>query len=179
MTEEEIIAAVRDRAADLPPTASPKAVSDAEKVIGYPLPRLLRRLYLEVANGGFGPASGALGVPGSEWISDWEDILDVYRAFTTSDPDGLVPEGLIWLVDWGCNIWTLIDCRDSNGWVWGWDPSGSCCLDHALFPQQVTLVDWLASWLDGTLTMPHGSENPTQLMHKKQLGEEMSPDVPR
>ncbi|MEV6371357.1 hypothetical protein AB0L86_31195 [Micromonospora musae] len=55
MTEEEIIAAVRNRAVDLPPPASPEAVSDAEKVIGYPLPRLLRRLYLEVANGGFGP----------------------------------------------------------------------------------------------------------------------------
>lgn len=32
--------------------------------IGYPLPSLLRRLYTEVANGGFGPMSGIVGVRG-------------------------------------------------------------------------------------------------------------------
>ncbi|MEU5563531.1 SMI1/KNR4 family protein [Micromonospora musae] len=174
MTEEEIIAAVRNGAVDLPSPASPEAVSDAEKVIGYPLPPLLRRLYLEVANGGFGPDIGVLGVAGGEWIGDWENILDVHRAFATSDPGPLTPEGFVWLVDWGCNIWTLIDCRDSYGWVWGWDPSGSCCLDHALFPQHLTLADWLARWLDGTLTMPSASESPKNIIHRKQFGEASS-----
>jgi hypothetical protein len=38
--------------------ASRAAVAKAEEAIGYPLPALLRRLYLEVGNGRFGPGYG-------------------------------------------------------------------------------------------------------------------------
>jgi hypothetical protein len=43
--------------ARLPPLtpAPPDAVTEAEDVVGHRLPRVLRRLYLEVGNGGFGP----------------------------------------------------------------------------------------------------------------------------
>jgi hypothetical protein len=56
MTDDELIEAVRAAVADrgLPPPASPTDVVRAEDAIGYPMPQLLRRLYLEVANGGFG-----------------------------------------------------------------------------------------------------------------------------
>jgi hypothetical protein len=45
------------------PTAptSVAAIEMAERHLGYPLPRLLRRLYLEVGNGGFGPGSDRPG----------------------------------------------------------------------------------------------------------------------
>lgn len=50
----------------LPPLApaSAEAVADAERRLGHRLPPLLRRLYREVANGGFGPGYGILGVAG-------------------------------------------------------------------------------------------------------------------
>ncbi|MEV4199623.1 hypothetical protein [Micromonospora globbae] len=48
MTEEEIITAVRNRAVDLPPPASTEAASDAEKAIGYPLPRVVAAAWKSV-----------------------------------------------------------------------------------------------------------------------------------
>lgn len=48
VTEEEIITAVRNRAVDLPPPASTEAVSDAEKAIGYPLPRVVAAAWKSV-----------------------------------------------------------------------------------------------------------------------------------
>ncbi|MDX6329418.1 MAG: hypothetical protein QOI83_1801 [Streptomycetaceae bacterium] len=62
MTDDEVVEAVRAlaQAGRLPNSATPEAVAEAEEVIGFPLPPLLRRLYLEVANGGFGPDEGIL-----------------------------------------------------------------------------------------------------------------------
>src|SRR5258708_13947348 len=51
------------------------------------------------------------------------------------------------LIDWGCAIMTLIDCRDPARALWGWDPN-LCCLDHALFP----LDQHLAQMLEESLT---------------------------
>ena len=53
MTDDEGVEALRTvaQAGTLPPPAPPEAVVEAEKVIGFPLPPLLRRLYTEVANG--------------------------------------------------------------------------------------------------------------------------------
>ena len=42
--------------------APPAAVAEAEELAGRSLPSLLRRLYLEVGNGGFGPGYGLLGL---------------------------------------------------------------------------------------------------------------------
>ena len=39
-------------------------VNEAESDIGFKLPRLLRRAYAEVANGGFGPGAGLVSVDG-------------------------------------------------------------------------------------------------------------------
>ncbi|WP_280908817.1 SMI1/KNR4 family protein [Streptomyces sp. SAI-090] len=153
MTDDEIIAAVgADLAAKEPtPPATPDAVAEAEQVIGYPLPPLLRRLYLEVANGGFGPRGGVLGVPGGKWRGDWADIVDAYQAFSEA-PDNPVPAGLVWLFDWGDAIWSLVDCRDPAAPMWGWDPNDG--LERALFPQGKNLAEWLAGALAGTETIP-------------------------
>ncbi|GAA2689546.1 hypothetical protein [Nonomuraea recticatena] len=50
---------------------------------------------------------------------------------------------MIQLLDWGCAIASLLDCRDPESARWGWDPN-LCCLDHALFPQDITFASWLA-----------------------------------
>jgi hypothetical protein len=171
MTDEEIIEAIRARpsAVALPDPASPEAVAGAEEVIGYRLPRLLRRLYLEVANGGFGPCGDVLGVPGGPWVGDWADIVDVHQAFG-SGPEPNAPAWMVWLLDWGCAIWSLVDCRDTAGPMWAWDPNG-CCLEHALFPQPMNLADWLSKSLDGALQIPNWSASADQVAHKRELGE--------
>ncbi|MGJ5748784.1 hypothetical protein FB563_6341 [Streptomyces puniciscabiei] len=56
MTDDEIIHRIReqDAAGELPPPAPPEAVAELEAVVGHPMPPLLKRIYLEVADGGFG-----------------------------------------------------------------------------------------------------------------------------
>src|SRR5438128_11966796 len=44
----------------LPARATAAALDQAEWLLGLPLPALLRRVYLEVADGGFGPEGGLL-----------------------------------------------------------------------------------------------------------------------
>lgn len=46
------------------PPASPAAVARAEAALGFALPTTLRAIYLDVANGGFGPGYGVMGVEG-------------------------------------------------------------------------------------------------------------------
>lgn len=88
------------------PVATAEAIEEVEETIGYPLPPLLRRLFLEVSNGGFGPGHGGiLGAPdpeGPSLHSDWADLVDVHQAFG-SDPDPQVPRHMLWLHDWGCS----------------------------------------------------------------------------
>jgi hypothetical protein len=42
-----------------------EAIYDAEQALGFALPELLRRLYEEVGNGGFGPGYGLFGLFGT------------------------------------------------------------------------------------------------------------------
>jgi hypothetical protein len=42
--------------------AMKSVVTNCEKRLGFALPTFLRRLYLEVGNGGFGPGYGLLGI---------------------------------------------------------------------------------------------------------------------
>ena len=46
--------------APLAPPATEAALEDVQSQLGVPLPDLLRRVYLEVADGGVGPGSGLL-----------------------------------------------------------------------------------------------------------------------
>jgi hypothetical protein len=144
VTDDEIFEVVRSAVGpDLPPVASLGAVAEVEEVIGYPLPPLLRRLYLQVANGGFGPQGGIIGVSGYDyWSSDvFADITESAMAFR-AEPNGR-RQGMVQLLDWGCSIASLLDCRDPAGALWGWDPN-RCCWDHALFPQHIAFSQWLA-----------------------------------
>lgn len=46
------------------PPASEEQAQETEARLGFPLPSLLRTLYLNVANGGFGPGTGIRGIDG-------------------------------------------------------------------------------------------------------------------
>src|SRR4051794_22979980 len=47
----------------LPPPATRAEFAKAESQLGFNLPALLKELYTLIANGGFGPGRGLLGVP--------------------------------------------------------------------------------------------------------------------
>jgi hypothetical protein len=146
VTDDEVVEALRTaaRAGTLPPPATPEAVIEAEEVIGFPLPPLLRRLYVEVANGGLGPREGILGVRGGRAQGNFADIAELYE--DGPDPSGRIPAGLVLIYDWGCTIWSLVDFRDPVGPMW-------CTHQGEHWPQGITLSQWLTSTLAGTLTV--------------------------
>jgi hypothetical protein len=138
-----------------PPVATADAVAAVEEALGCPLPPLLRRLFLEVANGGFGPGGdGILRAPadhGSAYHGDWDDLLHVHRAFR-SGPGPHEPRHMLWLYDWGCRIWSLVDCSTSEGVMWVWNRG-------SLFCQGIFLTEWLHAWLQGRLRMPGATDD--------------------
>ena len=143
-------------------TAPAKAADEAESVIGHRLPSLLRRLYLEVGNGGFGPGYGVLGLTGGHHDDLGRTALDWYRwAHDTPEShwSGL-PASVLPLCHWGCAIYSLIDCSDPEGSMWGWDPNRGPEGMEALFPQPLTLAQWLDRWVRGNLHQPTLVQDP-------------------
>src|SRR4051812_48905408 len=95
MTEDELLAALRVKRADpttridmdtfrTPPlyqVATDGAISDAERRLGFPFPPLLKRVYAEVGNGGFGPGAGTLGLEGGYASADGRVLPAEYEYF--------------------------------------------------------------------------------------------------
>jgi hypothetical protein len=150
-TDEQLIARIRARATDpatradtrrrsstsLPPPATLELVEATEAALGFPLPAFLRRLYLEIANGGFGPGYGmlALAVPGPD--PQGEDSLPAtYQAFHFD----AWPERLLPLWDWGDAAWSCVDCGSAEGVI--------VTHDDVVGPTETsfTLRTWLGAW---------------------------------
>jgi len=99
------------------PVASPAAMTSAEVAIGHPLPRLLRRLYTEVGNGGFGPGYGLLGLEGGHSDDTGATAISARKEWES------LPPALLPICHWGCAIYSLVDCSSPDGPMWGWDPN--------------------------------------------------------
>ncbi|MET7568144.1 SMI1/KNR4 family protein [Streptomyces sp. NPDC005492] len=161
MTEDAIIHAVRARyrAGERPPTAPPEAVTELEGAVGYPMPALLRRIHLEVADGGFGRRGEALSLTDREYrFSDSGRLVEEYLRWrrTPGHPPSVVP-----LLTWGCAIWSLVDFSTPEGRMWGWDPNARCPWHgEALFPEDFTLAERLQGWLDGDEVFPAAPVGP-------------------
>ena len=84
-TADALDAAMRTPAQPtLPAPASPAAVDAAERELGGALPIALRRAYLEVADGGFGPGAGLLPL---------DAAMATYRSYIAESPG---PRRSIW-----------------------------------------------------------------------------------
>jgi hypothetical protein len=135
----------------LPARATPEAIEAAEARIGHALPPLLRRLYLEVANGGFGPGSGIIGVAGG-WTDESGRTIDrVHAMMAEGDPDEprwRWPTGLVPIVD-ASPVWTCVDTATPEGRIVdfdfeqieyeGWDASFT--------DVSPSLREWLTTWV--------------------------------
>lgn len=158
VTEDEIIAAIQKRVAEGRPTSSSSALApvyapadetaviELEDAIGYRLPPLLRRIYLEVANGGVGPFGGIDGVRGG--MENMGPAAELYQEFHAEplDPDmpPPPPAGVFFLCDFGCSVAALLDCRTPGGQMWWWDQGYRHKVD-------MSLHDWFVAWLEGRL----------------------------
>ncbi|MEV7986846.1 hypothetical protein [Micromonospora sp. NPDC085948] len=150
-SQEHLAALAADAVDPLPPLepASVHAVDDAERLLGHPLPPLLRRIYLEVANGGFGPVLGVAGGGTDDLGRTAVDLL------SPREPAGLLPIGY-----WGCAIYSYVDCLGRGAMMWGFDPNSGLG-EHSFYAEGISLVDWLDGWLRGSLEQPHLEPDPT------------------
>lgn len=144
--------------------ASEEAVEEVEGMLGCRLPEPLRRLYLEVGNGGFGPGYGILGVRGGHEDFDQRTASDLYRDARSGSLEGWesLPVGLLPVCYWGCSTYSFVDCSDSPGSMWAWDPNLVWDTDpsQALFRQSITFTEWLARWVDRRLYQPFLGQDP-------------------
>ena len=132
----------------LPPPADPAGLDRAETELGFPLPAMLRRVYLEVADGGFGPGGGLLGVA---------EAASAYARMRTGEelprgrtwPDRLVP---IVAVDPG---YDCVDASSPAGRIVAWDPedlgefSGEKAWNGSFSEVAPSVEAWLETWVGG------------------------------
>ena len=128
----------------------------AEAKLGFSLPPLLRRLYLEVSNGDFGP--GLRPLDGDDSLVFWyveehsmtQEELDaawgVEQDGEWDDTPVVLPEKLLNIYDWGCNIYSYLDCSTPACPVLRNDNN----ISFRTFAREAqSLHEWLEAGLDG------------------------------
>ncbi len=95
--------------------ASEGAINETESILGFRLPEFLRACYLKIGNGGFGPGYGIIGVQ-SGHESDFGNLVETLKTLKEGrEWDGYEwPQGLLPFLNWGCNIYSCVDCLDSR-----------------------------------------------------------------
>jgi len=123
---------------------------EAERQLGFSLPPLIRRIYSEAGDGGFGPGYGFYGLlDGTDEFPD-ESVVQLYSSFCSPDPDDPAwswPEKMLPLSDWGCAIRSCVDCSEPTLPVFRFDPNSGTSV--VLSPEGLSFENWLQAWLDG------------------------------
>ena len=121
--------------------ATPEQIAATEAELGFPLPPLYRQLLTEIGNGGFGPGYGLLGAQGGHTDFDGRSLTEVYRqthdvAARRDSP--LLPDKMLPICNWGCGIYSCLDCRETDAPVYFYNPDLHVLAEDRL---AVTLLD--------------------------------------
>jgi hypothetical protein len=95
------------------PPISESDIGRAESRLGFELPALLKTIYLEIGNGGFGPAEGFLPIRFGKAVKGM-DLVAVCRG--CSERPGW-PGRLLPIVHAGCDVYFCVDCDHSKNRV--------------------------------------------------------------
>gem|GEM_PF-4912153 len=128
-------------------------VEFVERQLGFPLPGAVRRICLEVADGGFGPNWGInrLKHPANLPFRPWWDVEMSVESWHQlfQDPNEMgnrlagFPKHFIRYCEVGCNIAICVDCTSSEGLLFMDDP-----MANEVTPMNQTVEQWLTDWLD-------------------------------
>jgi len=130
------------------PPLLPEELEDFERESGIRLPKILRRIYAEVGDGGFGPDWGINPLRGtSEMSVEVWDHLE--RQEWEQGPPAGWPDPLIRICEIGCNAYYGIDCTTDEGNVIIVDPlQGTEDPVTWLKPLNKSVGDWLGEWVE-------------------------------
>lgn len=131
------------------------AVLEVERTLGYSLPTLLKRMYCEVANGGYGESYGLIGLVGGARDDTNRDVHKLLRDFQKpdkDDPKWKWPDGLLPVFHLGCAMYLCIDCRSRKGRVVLFEPNNHVdgrSWKNSFMPFSASLRKMISDWLDG------------------------------
>jgi len=134
----------------LPLITAMATVAEVEGKLGFGLPELLRRLYTEIADGGFGPGYGLVGIEGdrnSYLNRDLAQTYDSYLRESKTEFGAPWQPKLLPILTWGCGILSCIDCADPSFPVYFLDP-GMHCLDDPNLEVTIEHADGTIEKLD-------------------------------
>jgi len=151
------------------PPATPQQLRETERILGFPLPPLLRALYTQLANGGFGPGAGIRGaidgygegtfangndetvvkfhrcenelVDLNRYANEWKQQS---RQHTLDLPSDVWPRQLLPICDLGCVQEVCLD-HEGHMFILG---SSSRDFVYTLSGQEISFEQWLLRWLD-------------------------------
>jgi hypothetical protein len=136
-----------------PPVTSAE-VEAAEHVIGRPLPALLRRIYTEVGDGGFGPDTGlaalTAGRRAPKHIADWPCAVDIHQRNRAAG----LPASWLHLTYGGCTMQWHVSLLAADNPVLlydtdGWGPNGGEEAHDGLRYATASLRQWWWTWANG------------------------------
>ncbi len=130
----------------------------AEAELDFPLPSLLRRIYLEVGDGAFGLSplytEDFNGICEIDLVTSYLEMQpqpckEVYalEAMHEEDPP-FWPEKLLIIADWGCCMYSCLDCAHPENRILRNDNNISYDCYAVEAP---SFAQWLQAYLDGTL----------------------------
>jgi hypothetical protein len=136
------------------PPATGEQVDDAERRLGYALPAILRRVYTQVANGGFGPDNyGLASVSDGYRTPDgwpWRSCTEIRQQYQDSG----VPSFWHQLTPGGCTMYWYTSLTEPGNPVllWdadGWEPDDGQSPEDGIRHTTTSLRQWLWTWAEG------------------------------
>jgi hypothetical protein len=141
------------RQAPLPEPARHADLRRAEEVLGCQLPQVITGVYSAIANGGFGPGYGLVGIGGGRagFVNGTtrRHCEEEYAAFRQMR-DFSWPAHLLPVCDWGCGIYSCVDASRPDAPLF--TSFSDLIYDdpvHAVTPPGCGFADWLRAWADG------------------------------
>lgn len=135
------------------PPVSTTEIEQCERRLGFRIPPTLAEVYRRVGNGGFGPGTGVIGLPGGFTDVDGNSIVERYeirRLPRSHDSTWAWPDGLVPICDWGCAVSSCIDCH--AGSIITFDPNErevGTPMATAFALSHTTVAAWFEDWVNG------------------------------
>jgi hypothetical protein len=137
MSDEALLRQLRMRLRDVTTyRVTAEEIAEAESQLGFRLPSFLRRTFEEVNDGRVGPGYGLLPL----FAKTEKTMVEVYKRLSAA-PDW--SPGLLPICEWGCAVWSCLDCRTNNGAI------VTLVEEQGFFDKGGDLQSWLTAWLAG------------------------------